>query len=96
MQIMETFTALWAEIRVSLQASLPLLLQAVVVYLIIRFALVISSVIVRLSKFNIPPPDPVEFYDPENPESGQSAEEGQGEPSTSGATPALPESTSDS
>ena len=93
--ILNTAMPLWVDFKAFLQTALPLLVQASIVYLIIRFALVVSSVVVRLSQINLPARDPKESLDPEDAMDAELAGEGQEGKAPGDASPALPERTPD-
>ena len=86
MQILNAFMPIWEEIRAGVEAAIPLLMKAALVYLGIRFALVISSVIIRLAHLNAPPPAPKEIIDLGNALEAELADASPGNPA------ALPES----
>ncbi len=95
MQILNAFIPIWEEIRAGVEAAIPLLMKAALVYLGIRFALVVSSVIIRLAQFNAPPPDPQEIIDPENAMDTELTDADPGGNAPPGDPAALPESTSE-
>ncbi len=89
--ILNTAMPLWVDFKAFLQTALPLLVQASIVYLIIRFALVVSSVVVRLSQLNLYAQDPI----PEDAMDAELTGEGQEGNAPGDASPALPERTPD-
>ena len=64
MQILDSLGPMWGEIKGGVEMSMPMLMKAAMVYLGIRFALVISSVIVRLGVINSPLPPAMQPIDP--------------------------------
>lgn len=86
---------IWEEIRVGVEAAIPLLMKAALVYLGIRFALVVSSVIIQLAKFNSPPPEPKKFTPPENMMDDELMGTDPEENESPGDPAALPENTSE-
>ncbi len=80
---------MWGEIKGGVEMAMPLLMKAAMIYLGIRFALVISSVVVRLGIINSPPAmqpiDPAEAQLAEGDETGNRPPDGRA---------ALPERTS--
>ena len=93
MQIMDSLGPLWGEIKGGVEMAMPLLIKAAMVYLGIRFALVISTVIVRLGIINAPPPPEVKQIDPEEAQLAGAGERKNGPPDGQSA---LPERTSGS
>ena len=83
---------MWGEIRGGVEMAMPLLMKAAMIYLVVRFALVISSVIARLGMLNSPPPE-VQYMKPEEGEHESAGETEDGPPD---GRPALPVSSTDS
>ncbi len=93
MQIIDSLGPLWGEIKGGVEMAMPLLMKAAMIYLGIRFALVISSVIVRLGIINSVPPQEMQPLHPMENELAEDIEIENGPP---GGQAALPERTPDS
>lgn len=81
------------ELKGGVEIAMPLLMKAAMIYLGIRFALVISSVIVRLGVINSEPPPEMQPIDPAE---AQLADDDETENRPRDGRAALPERTSDS
>lgn len=95
MEFLNAFMPIWEELRGIVEAAIPLLMKAALFYLGIRFALVISSVIIRLARFNTPPRSPHEMAHPAIDPEGEISEIIPGGNAPPANPAALPESTSD-
>ena len=84
---------MWGEIKGGVEMAMPLLMKGAMIYLGIRFALVISSVVVRLGIINSAPPPQMQPIAPTEDQLEGAGETGNG-PQDGQA--ALPERTSDS
>jgi hypothetical protein len=90
---MNILMSLWHEIKTLAEAALPVLVKVALVYLAIRFALVVANLIVQLAKASSPPKPPQPI-----PETMEAEVLGEVPPEEASAeeSPALPESTSNS
>lgn len=91
---MDSLLPLWRELQDGFTATIPILLRAAIVYLIIRFAIVVSAVVAKLGSMNTRPHPPAQAIDPNDPLASQLAAENLQNPEASEHRHALPPSTS--